>query len=108
MGIVGLGKMGDIRANSIRKRDDTVLVSGTDPTPPKRGFDDLQILENYEAVINSDVDAIFVCAPNRYIPDVVVAAMDAGKHVFCENRQDETWMTLIGSWRRSNATRSKC
>ena len=84
MGIVGLGKMGGIRAATIRKHRDTTLVSGTDPNPPTTGFEDLQLYSSYEAVISSDVDAVFVCSPNRFIPDVVIAALDSGKHVFCE------------------------
>ena len=83
-GIVGLGKMGGIRAESISKRSDSVLVSGTDPSPPEKGFEGIEIFPDYQAVINSNVDAVFVCTPNRFIPDVVVAALDAGKHVFCE------------------------
>ncbi|MCB0270396.1 MAG: Gfo/Idh/MocA family oxidoreductase [Calditrichaeota bacterium] len=84
IGIVGLGKMGGIRAKTIRENDATVLISGTDPNPPAKGFEDIQILPDYRAVINSGVDAVFVCAPNRFIPDVVTEALDAGKHVFCE------------------------
>ena len=84
IGIVGLGKMGGIRAGTIRENDETVLISGTDPNPPGKGFEDIQVLPDYQAVINSGVDAIFVCTPNRFIPEVVVAALDAGKHVFCE------------------------
>jgi predicted dehydrogenase len=84
IGIVGLGKMGGIRAATVRQHDDTVLVSGSDPNPPTRGFEDLQILPDYQAVIASGVDAVFVCTPNRFIPEVVIAALDAGKHVFCE------------------------
>src|SRR4030065_2245733 len=84
IGIVGLGKMGGIRAMTIRENADTVLVSGTDTDPPPMGFDDMQILPDYESVIHSGVDAVFVCTPNRFIPDIVVASLDAGKHVFCE------------------------
>lgn len=84
MGIVGLGKMGGIRAHTVRENKDTVLVSGYDPTPPPEGFEDLELVGDYQAVIASGVDAVFVCPPNRFIPDVVVAALDAGKHVFCE------------------------
>lgn len=84
IGIVGLGKMGGIRAKTVRERDDTVLVSGTDPNPPGKGFEDLQILPDYRAVIHSGVDAVFACTPNRFIPEVVIAALEAGKHVFCE------------------------
>ena len=84
IGLVGLGKMGGIRAATVREHEDTVLVSGTDPSPPPTGFDDIQILPDYRAVIASDVDAIVVCTPNKFTPDVVVEALDAGKHVFCE------------------------
>jgi predicted dehydrogenase len=84
IGIVGLGKMGGIRAKTIRENSATILVSGSDPNPPASGFDDMEILPDYRDVINSGVDAVFVCTPNCYIPDVVVAALNAGKHVFCE------------------------
>jgi len=84
MGIIGLGKMGGIRAESIRKRTDAFLTAGSDPNERVPDFDGLPIFPDYHDLINSDVDAVFVCAPNRYIPDVVVAALDAGKHVFCE------------------------
>ena len=35
-------------------------------------------------MINADVDAVIVCTPNRFIPEVTIAALEAGKHVFCE------------------------
>jgi predicted dehydrogenase len=84
IGIVGLGKMGKIRAETIEKNDNTVLVSATDPNPPKNGYKGVKLYPDYQAVIRSDIDAVFVCTPNRFAPDVVVAALDAGKHVFCE------------------------
>lgn len=84
IGIIGLGKMGGIRAQTIRENKDTVLVSGSDPNPPDEGFEDMQILPDFQAVINSDVNAVFVCTPNRFIPEIVETALNAGKHVFCE------------------------
>jgi predicted dehydrogenase len=84
IGIIGLGKMGQVRAETIRKNDDTVLISGTDPYPPAKGFEDIRILPDAAAVIHSGIDAVFVCTPNRFIPDAVIAALNAGKHVFCE------------------------
>jgi predicted dehydrogenase len=90
MGIIGLGKQGGIRARTVRDHDDAVLLSGTDPDPPARGFDDLELLPDYRAVLDSGIDAVFVCTPNRFIPDVVCAALDAGKHVFCEKPPGRT------------------
>ena len=84
MGIVGLGKMGGIRYKTIYENPDAVAVSGTDTFSAPSGFNDIQILNDYDAVIQSGVDAVFVCTPNRYIPDVIIAALDAGKHVFSE------------------------
>jgi predicted dehydrogenase len=84
MGIVGLGKQGGIRARTIREHDDTALVIGADPTPSDKGFEDIEVVSDYRTVVDADVDAVFVCTPNRFIPDVVCAALDAGKHVFCE------------------------
>ncbi len=84
IGIVGLGKMGNIRAESVRKNRHTKLVCASDKTLPKSGFDDVTLYQSSEEVINSDVDAVFVCTPNRFIPGIVISALDAGKHVFCE------------------------
>jgi len=83
-GIVGLGKMGGIRAATVRQNASTQLISVTDPNPPPIGFDDIHLFDNYKEVIHSGIDAVFVCTPNRFIPDIVIDALDAGKHVFCE------------------------
>lgn len=90
IGIVGLGKMGKIRANTIRASKDTVLIAGVDPIPQRSGFEDIQLYPDCAALVRSDVDAVFVCTPNRYTADVVVAALDAGKHVFCEKPPGRT------------------
>lgn len=84
IGIVGLGKMGGIRAETVRDNDEAVLVCGTDPNPPAKGFEDIQLLPDYRAVIESGVDAVYVCTPNRFSSEITVAALEAGKHVFCE------------------------
>lgn len=84
VGIVGLGKMGVIRANTIRDNNKSVLVCGTDVSPPTSGFNDMDFLSSPDDVINADIDAVFVCTPNKYIPKITIKALDSGKHVFCE------------------------
>ena len=39
---------------------------------------------DYRDLVGGDLDAVFVCTYNNSAPDVVVAALEAGKHVFCE------------------------
>lgn len=90
IGIVGLGRMGRIRAGTIAANRDTIAVVGSDPELPTGGFDDLELHTDHEKVIDSDVDAVFVCTPNRFAPDVVIAALEAGKHVFCEKPPGRT------------------
>jgi predicted dehydrogenase len=95
LGIVGLGHMGAVRAKTVRDHEATVLISGTDPQPPAKGFEDLQIVPDCRAVLDSGVDAVFVCTPNRFTPEVVVAALDAGKHVFCEKPPGRTMDDIL-------------
>jgi predicted dehydrogenase len=90
IGIIGLGHMGAVRARTIHENSETVLVSGADPGPPDPVFGDLEFSGDHRAVIDSDVDAVFVCTPNRFTSEVVAAALDAGKHVFCEKPPGRT------------------
>ncbi len=41
-------------------------------------------LEAYKALIQSDVDVVLICVPSHFAPIYLKAAIDAGKHVFCE------------------------
>ena len=50
----------------------------------KYGAEGAKVTENYMDVVNSDVDAIHVCTPNRSHCEISCAAMEAGKHVLCE------------------------
>jgi len=92
IGIVGLGKMGMTRAREIDRHPAAVLVAGFDPDPGPFAaqFPRVKIEDSAQAVVASGVDAVFVCTPNRFTPGVVVAALDAGKHVFCEKPPGRT------------------
>ena len=85
VGIVGLGKMGRIRAQALGEHPYANVVCGADPDDSTfSDFPGVSCSGDYRDVINSDVDIVFVATPNRFTPDVVIAALDAGKHVFCE------------------------
>ncbi|WP_281422138.1 Gfo/Idh/MocA family protein [Sphingobium xanthum] len=82
-GICGFGKMGQIRADAIARRNDCALQIAFDPEP----FHDANIpfASSIDAVIErSDVDAVFLCLPNYLNKQTTMAALRAGKHVFCE------------------------
>jgi predicted dehydrogenase len=86
IGMIGLGKMGIIRAREIAKRDDAEIICGFDPAPQPfaDAFPGVEVKPDAEAVIASPADAIFVATPNACTPAAVIGALDAGKHVFCE------------------------
>lgn len=86
VGIVGLGKMGVTRARALQACPGAHLCCGYDPNPGVflQQFPKTKLHATLDDVIASDADAIIVCTPNRFTPGAVIAALDAGKHVFCE------------------------
>ena len=112
VGIIGLGKMGITRARELMRRGDANVVSGFDPNPEAFAgqFPHVKILDSMEAVINSGVDAVFVCTPNRFTPGAIIAALDAGKHVFSEKPPGRTVQDIediIASERRNPGCKLK-
>ncbi|NLV45824.1 MAG: Gfo/Idh/MocA family oxidoreductase, partial [Candidatus Hydrogenedentes bacterium] len=92
VGIAGLGKMGMTRARELERHPDALLAAGYDPNPEAFAvqYPNVAIKERVEDLIHSDIDAVFVCTPNRFTPEIVVSALDAGKHVFCEKPPGRT------------------
>lgn len=86
IGMIGLGKMGLIRARELAKRPEVRLVCGFDPAPEvfAAAFPEVALLPGAAAVIAADIDAVFIATPNKFTPGAVIGALDAGKHVFCE------------------------
>jgi predicted dehydrogenase len=85
VGIVGYGYMGQIRRRNITDHPDLKLAAICDPNC----LEEIKILqvpiyENWEKLIASDLDLVFVCTPNNLIPEVAVKALGSGRHVFCE------------------------
>ena len=87
LGVVGCGKIAEKHLNAYRKLDD-VEVTVTDVVPKGRA-----IAERYGVGWNPDpdnliagesVDAIDVCTPTTTHAEVILGALDAHKHVFCE------------------------
>jgi predicted dehydrogenase len=85
VGVIGLGKMGLIRAGELARHPRAALLCGSDPDSQRHaGVGGMLRHADYRAVLESPVDAVFVCTPNRYTPQIVCEALDAGKHVFAE------------------------
>ena len=96
-GVIGFGWLGRAHARSLARipqlfadRDhDPVLVACADPAPETAaaaadfGFE--RASGDWRRVIDDPaVDAVWIAAPNRLHAELVEAAAQAGKHVFCE------------------------
>ncbi len=82
-GIIGFGKMGKIRANAIENSGKGRIVAVYDINPPLNCS--YKVTKSPAEIIeSSEVDTVFVCTPNSYIPVLCIQALNAGKHVFSE------------------------
>jgi len=83
VGIVGFGKMGRLRAEAVTASRRGTVVAVFDPT--SRDLSGLPVAQSADGIINDDsIDAVFICTPNASNYPLTMAALKAGKHVFCE------------------------
>src|SRR5215468_1900359 len=88
--IVGMGWWGRTLVESAQGSDFIRFVAGTTRTisPEIKAFagtNKFRLAENYEALLkDSNVQAVVLCTPHSMHTQQVMAAAQAGKHVFCE------------------------
>ncbi len=87
-----MGKVGKTRARVLTARDDVVFVAAADIDPSKcADFPDIRVETDHHALVSApDIDVVFVATTNKFAPDIVCAALEHGKHVFCEKPPGRT------------------
>ena len=85
-GIIGFGKIGQLRANLLLDHPDfdVRVVADIDPGRENRAPRGAIFTSDYHQLLDQDLDAIFVCAFNNVAPEAVIEALGRGCHVFCE------------------------
>ena len=83
IGIAGFGKIGKLRAQILSERDDVSVVGVFDPIKPRK-VKYGTFYETFDALLDADLDAIFVCAYNTVLAEYTAKALNKGIHVFCE------------------------
>jgi len=83
VGLVGLGHMGRVRKRVLEHHPDLELVAICDPKVDETAGDVL-MAHDYRALLDVDLDVVFVCTPNNVTAEIVVAALESGRHVFAE------------------------
>src|SRR5262245_44514745 len=88
--IVGLGWWGKTLVESTAESEAIRFVAGTSRTlsPDAQSFANehgFRLAESFESVVaDPEVDAVVLATPHSLHTGQVVAAAEAGKHVFCE------------------------
>ena len=92
LGFVGAGWMGAVQLQRLTERDDVEILALFEKNK-ERGQEVLAslglsadlLVSDYEDIIsNPDIDAVWLVSPNSFHGPQAIAAMEAGKHVFCE------------------------
>ena len=83
-GIIGFGKMGEIRAEALLKCGQATVASVYEPASPPLPPKARQADSPDEIIADKQIDAVFICTPNDSNQALTIQALKAGKHVFCE------------------------
>jgi predicted dehydrogenase len=93
IGLIGCGNVGvNAHIPAVLANDGMTIAAAADPTPERLqaaaaaaglGTDDLHA-DWRDLVAREGVDAVIVATPQRFRPEIVIAAATAGKHVLAE------------------------
>lgn len=83
-GVIGMGKMGRLRAGYIQRDPRMSLVAVCDVADIPGLPEGVSVYHDYRELLQADLDVVYACAVNWVLPDIVVAALKSGRHVFCE------------------------
>jgi len=88
VGIIGAGYIGNVHAKILMADDRVKITSVTDIIGARAeqlaGLAKARVFPNIEALLASGIDALYVCTPNAVHAQFVIAALEAGIHVFSE------------------------
>ena len=84
VGIIGMGKMGQLRAAVLNEMPGVKLCAVYDPFNEIDRWKINRASTAEELMDNSDIDAVFICTPNYLNQSLTIKALNSGKHVFCE------------------------
>jgi predicted dehydrogenase len=110
IGVIGVSGRGGLATNWHQPNGRAVLVAGADISEDnlaefKKKYDGAFVTTDYKKMLQrSDVDAVAVTSPDFCHEEHAVAALEAGKHVFCEKPLAITTAgcdRILRAWKKS-------
>lgn len=83
VGIIGYGKMGQIRHKAINETEMGKVIAVSEPMKIPDEIN-LPNLSHDEIINHPEIDALIISTPNYLNKALTIKALNAGKHVFCE------------------------
>jgi len=83
-GIIGMGKIGRVRAREIQANPHTTLEAVYDIDPELCKEYPVKHCKSVDELIACDLDAVIICTFNNVNAPYTIQALESGKHVFCE------------------------
>jgi predicted dehydrogenase len=86
VGIAGYGVVGKRRRHFLDQHPDFRTVAVCDQAFIGKDLqeDGIRYLPDYLRLLQEDLDVLFVCVPNYLAPEITIAGLEKGLHVFCE------------------------
>jgi predicted dehydrogenase len=93
IGLIGCGNVGvNAHISAVQANEGMTIVTAADPTPERlqaaavaAGLGAHDLHDDWrELLARDDVDAVIVATPQRFRPEIVMAAAAAGKHILAE------------------------
>ena len=83
--IIGMGRMGITRYNAMKRHGGYDVVAVCDISKENlSGYEIPTYMDWKQCIDETDPEAVVVCTVNKFIPDVVIYALEKGKAVFSE------------------------
>lgn len=86
VGIAGFGVVGKRRKDCVDRHPNLEVVAVCDRSFDNEGHlpDGVRYYQDYRRLLTVDLDVLIVCLTNDIAPEVTIAGLENGLHVFCE------------------------
>ena len=97
VGIAGYGVVGKRRRACVDQHTSLEMVAVCDQTfhSSVSSVDGIRSYNNYKQLIKENLDILFVCLTNDIAPEVTIAGLEAGLHVFCEKPPGRNVLDIV-------------